>query len=236
MKNHYDVTNNVFRRRDEYNAAQRRRKKNAIKAGSFIACLCLAAAAGFGVFKSGLLQNTDAKPDNTQTDASNGRQSVIKINKIEGGAPASASPDIYIAPEDFIEFSRQEAVEYYGANIFPELPADLNEASGRNGIYRKNNGIGEIYYSTFTLNYRSSDSNRSVEVKGDKGHKPLSCIVVVFEEPLEPTLINGENVFFTDFGDGNIYTEFSYNNVFFEINFHGLSEEEIFNAVSSLIK
>lgn len=235
MKNHYDVTNNVFRRRDEYDAAQRRRKKTAIKAGSFIACLCLAAAAGFGVFKSGLLRNTDAKPDNTQTDASNGRQSVIKINKIEG-APASTSLDIYIGPEDFIEFSRQEAVEYYGANIFPVLPADLNEASGRNGIYRKNNGTGEIYYSTFTLNYRSSDSNRSVEVKGDKGHKPFSCVVVVFEEPLEPTLINGENVFFTDFGDGNIYAEFSYNNVFFEINFHGLSEEEIFNVVSSLIK
>lgn len=233
MKNHYDVTNNVFRRRDEYNAVQRRRKKTAIKAGSFIACLCLAAAAGFGVFKSGLLQNTDAKPDNTQTD---GRQPGIKINKIEGGTPASASPDIYIEPNDFIEFSRQEAVEYYGANIFPVLPADLNEASGRNGIYKKNNGTGEIYYSTFTLNYRSSDSNRSVEVKGDKGQKPFSCVVVVFEEPLEPTLINGENVFFTDFGDGNIYAEFSYNNVFFEINFHGLSEEEIFNVVSSLIK
>lgn len=235
MKNHYDVTNNVFRRRDEYDAAQRRMKKTAIKAGSFIACLCLAAAAGFGVFKSGLLRNTDAKPDNTQTDASNGRQSVIKINKIEG-APASTSLDIYIGPEDFIEFSRQEAVEYYGANIFPVLPADLNEASGRNGIYRENNGTGEIYYSTFTLNYRSSDSNRSVEVKGDKGHKPFSCVVVVFEEPLEPTLINGENVFFTDFGDGNIYAEFSCNNVFFEITFHGLSEEEIFNVVSSLIK
>lgn len=227
MKNHSDVANNVFRRRDEYNAAQRHRKKTAVKAGSFIAGLCLIAAAGFGIFKSGVLRNSNEIPDNAQTG--------IKINKVASGS-ASTSPDIYTSLEDFIEFSRQETVEYYGSNIFPELPADLHESGDKNGIYRKDKGTGEIYFSTFTLRYRSSDSSRSVEVKGDKGQKPFSCVVAISDEPLEPTVINGETVFFEDFGSGSIYAEFTHNNVFFEISFHGLSEEEIFNVVSSLTK
>lgn len=234
MKNHYDVTNNVFRRRDEYNAAQRRRKKTAVKAGSFIAGLCLIAAAGFGVFKSGVLRNADARPGNAQTDTANNGQHGIKINKVASGSSSPA--DIYVGTEDFIEFSKQEAVEYYGSNIFPELPADLYESGNKNGIYRKDKGTGEIYFSTFTLRYRSSDSSRSVEVKGDKGQKPFSCVVAISDEPLEPTVINGENVLFEDFGDGSIYAEFTHDGVFFEINFHGLSEEEIFNVVSSLTK
>lgn len=55
MKNYNEMTNDVFRRIDEYNAKQKQKKKLAVRTAAALVCVCLAVLAGIGIRQGGLL-------------------------------------------------------------------------------------------------------------------------------------------------------------------------------------
>lgn len=252
MRDHNDVMNNVFRRRDEYEAAQKQKRKTAVKAGTFITGLCLVGIIGFSISQRDLFKNSSDITDKQIADdstilgmtdtiddknslAQETNQVKINMNYIEFVPQTSA--DIGLMWEDYTAFSKEEAIGYYGTNIYPMLPEDINkEYSGIVGVFKRDGGTGEIYHSTFEMSYCSDDFSREITVKGDKGQMPFSCAVMNFDEQqLKATEINGEAVYFATFGDNAVYAEFMYNNVGFELTFKGLSDEEIVSVVSSLL-
>lgn len=56
MKNYKEMADAVFRRRDEYAAEQKRKKKIALNASLSLCAVCLAVTGAFGIWKTGVLE------------------------------------------------------------------------------------------------------------------------------------------------------------------------------------
>ena len=56
-------------------------------------------------------------------------------------------------------------INYYGANLFPNIPSSLNEWKDHHGIYRKNKGNGDVYFNQIILNYSNENFSRTINLE-----------------------------------------------------------------------
>lgn len=162
----------------------------------------------------------------------------IVINEIDG----ITSDRMYIClhVDDFVPMSADELNDYFGINIFPEVPEDLGaEWSDREGIqrgiYRRAGGTGEIYHDQQVLNWSNEDFSRSVNIELRKGGMPFQCFAVLTAEH-DPSIINNVEVGIGQTDEGIYLVEFMYRDVGFRMIAEGLSQEELVAVVASLIQ
>ncbi len=240
MKSYNEVAENVFRRRDEFNAVRKRKRKEfALRTGMAVACCCLGVLVGFGVWRGGLLERTSAAvSENTAKEEKDlWTGDIICFNNITDDLSfVRLKVDFELIEADEVMMTREEYLAYFGTNIYPEVPEGFIEwvENDRYTIYNKNGGTGEVYYDTFILNY--SNGGRSINIEGAKGKYPFSCYGNWECEDFEPSTIKGETVYLAlNKKTGYGFAKLMYHDVGFQIIFEGVTENEIVSVVSSLI-
>lgn len=229
MKNYNEMANDVFRRRDEYITAQRKKRKNAIGITSSVMCFCLLAVIGFYGLSS-------EKP-NTEVNDETTNSNTIVINKIDDiSANKRQKMNICLLADDFIPMSKQDLIEHYKTDVFPIVPNDLKEIDGEDGygIYRRNGGSGEVYFDQIVLNYDNSDFTRSINIELCKNKLPFSDYGSL-DDNNDKSIINRTPVNIGLIDESTYMAEFIYRNVGFRIIFEGLSQEEMISVLTSII-
>lgn len=266
MKTYKEMTENILKRRDEYNEALKKRHKKAIIFASAAAGIALTAFAGTMLFKENKPDIITQPPATSEVQNSSNNsaaqttiteppvteqviieqpekqpyQNTIVINKYD----ESVSSDMYISLmlDDFVEMSRNEVCEYYGTNVFPEVPSDLvcwDEFKGhRYGIYKREKGKGEIYHDQNDITYSNDDVSKSINIKVARGKFPFICCMYLMKDEMKASEINGIEVYIGQDTDMTevYYAEFMYNNTGFYVFTDGLTEDETVAVISSLIQ
>lgn len=252
MKNYDETINSVFSRIEEYNALQKKKKQNVIKFTTTLSCVCLAVIVGAVIWKSNQPDTPeqtiddalypgidDTVDDNIASDKSEASSNAASTNKIVINKLDSISNsimDIALMWDDFVVMNEYELNEYYGINVFPSVPSDLEAWDDQQyGIFKRDNGSGEIYHDVNGLNYTNEDYSRSVNVEMSKGQLPFSCFILEHDN-IEKSIINGTEVDIATTPNGFYYVEFIYSNVGFRIVTDGLNEDELVEVISSIIK
>ena len=158
MKNYDETISTVFDRIGQYHEHQKRKKEIIVRTVTPLCCLCIIAAIGFAVWGQGKTPNspqftmeqplstttptvtTPSVTEPTQPISSN----KIVINPMEDALPNTMG--IARHGKDFIPMNKEEMVAYYGCNVFPDVPDDISLKGQHWGIYRRNQGTGEIYW------------------------------------------------------------------------------------------
>ncbi len=170
---------------------------------------------------------------NLPTDTENS----VYINKVEIIGDEREKMLYALLCEDFVEMTGEQRCEYYDTNIFPVVPTDLEEAeeNQNGGIYRRDNGKGEVYHDTIYLNYGNNDFTREVNVTVSLGRLPFSCFAFEVKD-FAPSVINGTEVGIALSDSGIYYAEFIYKTAGFRICAYNLTEAEFVEVISSLIQ
>ncbi len=265
MKSYEEVTNSLLERRDRYVVEQNRKRKKMMGAASSMCCCCLVAFMGFGIWQSGMLQNeppvtldssivgsnTDNDRVEQQTTNSNGETSQnpnnieqtdntvakneIRILEIENIPDVSQKMFIALLSEDFIRMSGDEINEYYGVNIFPSVPSDLESKEDQAfGIFRRKTS-GELYYDGNKIQYSNEDYSRGIVVNVEKNGLPFD-FCNLFANIQTRSIIDDVEVGIAQTPSGEMYAEFMYQNVGFRIWASGLTKDEFVAAIESIIK
>lgn len=254
MKSYDELTNNLLERRDAYVAEQRKKRKTAMNIATSLCCFCMVVLLGFGAWNSGLFNELplNQTPDETIGDAlypgikdtfddKNGESATNPAanNKIvihNVSSRISSDMAINLGVDDFLKMTKDEIIEYYGVNFFPDVPADIELHENQQfGIYKRDGGAGEVYWDQNALNYSNDDFSRLVYVEVAKGSKPFRD-VIYFDPDMEKSVINNYEVMLGQI-DGDIYfAEFMYNNVGFVVHADGLTEGEFVAIIESIIK
>ena len=222
MKSSEEMVTSLFERRAQYDAKQKQKKKIFIRAGAVFGCLCLIVLAGIGI-------RHGAVSDMVQ------QGNKIVIGHTDGIMIDSARKlDFNLDPEDFVAMDKASLTEYYGTELFPEVPGDLKEWDDIQGVYRENGGEGAVYYDGVILNYSNEDFSRGVNLEIEKGGLPASDCAF-FSELKEKSVINGTEVKIAE-ADGYYYAQFVYKDAGFQIIGQGLTESEFVDVIASLIK
>lgn len=235
MKDHYQLAAELLQYRDEYEAKQRKKKMYAVRiCAAVLCCGVVLAAAGHAVSRS-------PKPaETTFTETETESRNIININRVSGTVGDNGRKmNINLAEDDRVELNADGMNAYCGTNIFPEVPSDLAAWQGQEKqcIYKRDGGVGEVYYDTFILNYSSEDGSRSVNLECSKGKYPFNCVAIRSDDDgeIKKSVINGESVTLIYDGDTGIYySEFMHNGVGFRIIAENLTSDEVVNVVSSL--
>lgn len=200
-----------------------------------------------GIMHSGVISK---KPANTpEKDITNisteptkpihEEQIQMYINEV-AELPGTDRNYICLLGDDFIKLTAAELCDYYGKNVFPTVPDDLKNWDSASdfagyGIYRRNNGTGEMYNDVNILNYSNSDFSRNVNIEVTT--MPLIFIDFLFDRPeYKKSVIMDTEIFIDKTNNGYYFVEWSENNIEFFINADGLSESEFVSVVKSLIK
>lgn len=243
MKAYDEMARDVLKRRDEY--AARRIRKRKITAGISAACgVCLVLLAGFGIWKSGALEQKPSQiskdsivpgEKDTFDDGDKNQENSIVINNLGGDISSSImQSDVGVFPEDFCEMSREELNAYYGTDVFPEIPFDLKEwKDSHYGVYRRGGGTGEVYYDISVINYSNGDFSRNVNIECGKGGLPESD-TGSFYSLSERSVINGTEIAIGQDEKEYYFAEFIYKNTGFRIIAEGITQEELVSVLSSL--
>lgn len=250
MKNSEEMVNSLLVRRDRYVTEQKKKKTIITRTVTSMCCVCLVALLGFGMWQGGMFNTTP--PDQTVEDAlypgikdnfdeSKGESpdnpaanNKIVINTISG--ISSNKMNINLAVEDFVEMSREEMIEYYGIDYFPDVPADMKAwESGRLGIFKRNGGTGEVYWDQDVLNYSNEEISRHINIEVAKGNIPF-LDYGMFSVEDETSVINNVELKIGLTDDGRYFTEFMYKNVGFIISAEGLTQDEFVSVIASIIK
>lgn len=234
MKNSNEMVRSLLERKAEYEENQKRKKKTVAHTVAAISCICIAVLVGFGVWRGG--ENIKSEPnttESTEAPAANNKIVVQQIDSISGDGGRKMNIDLDW--DDFVELDKTALVNYYGTNLFPEVPADLKEWEDSNGIYKRNGGTGEVYYDNIILNYSNDDFSRSVNIETEKNVMPKSDCAF-FSEIENNSTINNTAVGIGKTDDGYYYAQFIYRGVGFRLICKGLTESEVVDVISSLIK
>ena len=141
---------------------------------------------------------------------------------------------------DFIKMSREGLCEYYGANIFPQAPEDLKNWDSSPeygyGIYRRNNGSGEVYFDQNVINYSNDNFSRNINIETAKGTMPLYDVAAFNGDNFVKSSIGGIEIGIGGTEDGCYYAEFMYKGVGFCIITDGLSQVELISVLESIMK
>lgn len=259
MKNYNEMANDVLSRIEEHKTAQRNRRKTISRIVTPLCFFCLVALLGFGMWQGGMFEtipptigdepslsgdksninpnestglNDNKQNQGEQTDVPNNNLIVINtLNRIP-----SNKMKINLEVDDFVEMSREEMLQYYGVNYFPEVPADMSAWDSRqSGIYKRDGGTGEVYWDQVVLNYSNKDNTRRINMEVAKGHIPFLDYGMFSVEDKFSVINNVElKIGLTD--DGHYFTEFVYKNVGFMISAKGLAQDEFVSVIASLIK
>lgn len=249
MKTYEETTEAVLDRIGKYKAEQKRRRKIALGTVTPLCCLFLVGAVAFGIWNENKPVIT---PEQTLEDALYpGIKDTFDVSKGEDPDDPAANNKIIINPidgvsadrmnialmcDDFVAMSQDEINAYYGVDILPELPADLKPwENGGVGIFRRDNGTGEIYYDQNTYNFSNEDITRSVCMTVAKGRLPFFCFVIDTED-FDESVINNHEIVIAQADDGSFHTEFMYQNAGFYISSYGITEEELVSVIASIIK
>ena len=179
-----------------------------------------------------------------QTEASNlpstdaAQLSAININELPEITAARLVIDL--RPEDFVPMSKDEIIDFYGCDFFPSaIPADMKIVEeGEYGIYKRDEGAGEVYYSANLAWYVDDNVNRQLQVNIDKGKLPDSCFAYLGVE-YETSVINGAELLIGrsvgHFGAERFVAEMMYAGNGLRIESSYLTQAEFVDAVTSLI-
>lgn len=163
----------------------------------------------------------------------------IIINKADfytaGAVLAKDAPQ----DKDFISMNKLELIEFYGLNFYPSNPPEdlLEDNESMGGIYKRNEGTGEIYWSQNLIRMTNADVTRELIVDVEKGKLPFTDIVIQVKGTYETSVIRSIPVLlacFSDENNVNYYAEFFYLNVGFRIMSKNLTQNEFIDAISSI--
>ncbi len=237
MKTCSEMTSNVFFRIEQHKIVRKKRKKIITSVlvpitGVFIAVVAVMLFAPNKALKP--MPDSVNSVIQSQTDKLKNKIIVNKIDSISLGKMY-----ICLLCEDYVPMTKEEVNEYYGMDIFPEVPKDLmpwdreNDSAGF-GIYRRDGGTGEVYHDTITLNYSNDDFTRNVNIEIAKGKLPFCCNGS-FEEHCEKSIICGAEALIGQNEDGYYLIEMMYKDVGFRFIIEGLTIEEIEGIIESLV-
>lgn len=243
MKNYEEVAQDVFRRRDEYDRIMTKRKKAVKKAIVTFSCFCVVAVGGIAAWQNGLLSYDGTKMESASAGNSDslegsllmGSEDYIIVNELESVIDEDSKVASEVQDEDFVEMTREELIAYFGINVFPEVPLDVVEHGSRYGVYKMEQGTGEIYWDCQRICYDNEDRSRSIDMEFRKGDIPLTDMIFYYSTE-EKSLINGTEVMIGQYGDSSFEVEMIYNNVGFRIHFRGLSQEEVIAVIDSILQ
>lgn len=235
MKSSNEMVRSLLDRKAQYEEKQTRKKKIIFRTVTSLSCICLAALVGFGAWYGSKSIKTGSNNTTENTDASvpNNKIVVQQIDNIS--RDGSRKMNINLNSEDFVEMDKTALINYYGTNLFPDVPADLKEWQDSNGIFKRNGGTGEVYYDRIILNYSNDDFSRTVNIEIEKNVVPKSDCAF-FSEIKNNSIINDTAVGIGKTNDGYYYAQFIYHNVGFIAICNGLTESEVVSIISSLIK
>lgn len=252
MKNCDEMVNSLLERREQYIIEQKRKRKIITRTVTPICCVCIVALLGFGMWHGGMFNTAssdqivedalypgikdnfdESKGESPDNPAANNK---IIVHQIDGLSADKAKMNICLLGDDFVVMNKAELNEYYGINVFPTIPKDIEEwEDQRFGIYRRNGGTGEVYWDGEVLNYSNEDFSRTVNIEIKKGSLPL-CDVAFFDTIEEKSIINNWEVAIGQSANGYYYAQFMYHDVGFQIIAEGLTQDEFVSIISSLIK
>ncbi len=231
MKSYETITNNLLKRRDRYVAVQKRRRDQIIGTASALCCGLLLFF-GIGVFsKDSALIGGETSAPLPSSAVSEDRIIIHSINNLTADRLL-----LDLKEEDYIEISREELIEYYGVDYIPDVPNDMkpwpNEESG--GVFKRNGGIGEVYWDQNLLNFSSDDFKRNVHLEVRKNGFPL-LDYLHFKENDKTSVISGTEVLIGLTESGYYYARFMYQDVGFVLDANGVSQDEFISIIRSLL-
>ena len=249
MKNYNEVANSVFERREQYETEKKNKRKILTRTLTPVCCFCFMMLLGIGLWQGGMFNTTPPQTaddaiyqgikDNFDENNGESANNPTANNKIVINHIVSFSNDkmnIALLLDDFIKMDKAAVNEYYGINVFPEVPADIPEwKDATYGIYKRNGGTGETYWDQMVLNYDNDDFSRGVNLEIKKGSLPL-LDYVFGESAEEKSIINNWEVVIGLSEDGYYHAVFMYQDVGFCINARGLTQDEFVAVISSIIK
>ena len=246
MKNYDETISTVFDRIGQYHKHQKRKKEIVVRTVTPLCCLCAIAVIGFAIWGHGKTPDT---PQFTMEEPLSTTTPVISSPGLAESTQATSSNKIIIHPmedtvpsnmyialfrDDFIPMNKDEMADYYGYNVFPEIPDDLSPKENQHwGIYRKNQGTGEIYHDQNRQTYENTDQSRGLVVETRKGRLPFFDFVIPADEE-ENSIINGHEVTI-GLSEAGYEVWFLYKDVGFYIFADGITEDELISIISSLI-
>lgn len=248
MKSYDETIHLVFDRMETYRQAKQRQKKALQYAATglcvvlllALTCVSVLQFAGVGSLPQQQMQSPETTIDETTEPTTQSVQlsadNQIVICPIENIPSSKDRMNICLLIDDFVAMDIPQMNAYYGINVVPEVPQDiLPWEEQTHGIFKRNGGIGEVYWDSMILNYANADFSREVNLEIDKGHLPFTDIAF-FEFIEEYSVINGTKVAIGLSDSGYYYAEFLYKDVGFRLIANGISEEELVAILSSLIQ
>ncbi len=251
MKNYNEIADSVFLRREQYEVRKAKRKRKLTHVVASACSICLTALLCLSILQRELREILPTqKPDDVLYTASgycdNGNEEETAVSAVEKDKIVIAYTDeplfgalklnVDTKLADFVEMDKAEINEYYGINVFPAVPDDLQEWDDPNyGIYRRSGGTGEVYWDQLVVNYSSEDFSRGINIEIKKNALPLLdyCFMEVQEEK---SMINHTEVLILSWQPNQYHAVFMYRNVGFCVNAKGITQEAFVNVISSLIK
>ena len=258
MKNIDETITTVFDRMENYKAAQKRKQKVAATIAIPICACCIFAFLGFGISNSmqpptpdtgkQMISGTvpadkitvpdptlpkDETPvsEPTEPSVNNGNKIVITFVDRE----IKEEMGIALFRDDFISMTKDELTAYYGCTVFPDVPDDISPREEQHwGLYRRNQGTGEIYYEQNRQAYENADKSRGLIVETRKGRHPFFDFVI-YPDVEEYSTIRGIDVVIGQYSDGSYCVWFLHNNVGYYLNAVGLTQDELIGIIESLI-
>ena len=249
MKSYEEVTSSLLERRNRYEAQRSRNRKMMLSVAVSLCCFCLIIGAGVFMGRNGMASSvtpttviedavypgvTDYFDDKhgqflTEPSAIN----KIVVHSIDG--VSTGTMNIALHTNDFVEMTRQEMVEYYGVDYFPEVPADIPlTEKDRTGIYKRSGGTGDVYWDQNRLTYTNADYTRMVGVSVNKGNHVFQQFVC-FKGTEEKSVIHNMEVLIGLTNEGYYYAEFMLGDVGFLVSGYGITEAEFVSVLVSLI-
>lgn len=83
MKSYDEIANNIFKRRDEYIAKQKKKKRITINTISVIVCCCVFSTIGFGLHKSGIFSDKIPMADSSNNSADTSYNEFFENNHLK---------------------------------------------------------------------------------------------------------------------------------------------------------
>lgn len=234
MKSYDEITNGLLERRDRYTAEQKQKKRKMINLTASLCTFCLAALLGLGVWQSGMLQNEPYNQNKFEQTNDPIATNQLRIQEIENMPQVSEKMFIALMWDDFIQMNPNEINEYYGINVFPIVPNDLESKEDQNfGIFKRKTS-GEIYYDGNKIQYANKDYSRNVAINIDKDCMPFD-FCNLFANIQTRSIINNLEVGIAQTPIGDMYAEFMYQNVGFRIYAYGLTQAELVSIIESVV-
>lgn len=252
MKTCDEMVNSLLERREQYENERKNRRKMLKRTITPLCFMCLVALLGFGAWQGGIFNTTpphtaddaiyqgikdnfdESKGESPNNPAANNK---IVINHIDGLSASRLKLNFELKPEDRVEMDKVGLNNYYGINVFPEVPKDIKEweEDSNYSIYKKNGGTGEVYWDQQVLNYDNEDFSRGVYIELKKGSLPI-LDYSFGDSTEEKSVINNWEVIIGLSEKGYYHALFMYHEVGFCVNASGLTQDEFVGVLSSIIK